>query len=172
PKFSIYNGIGLLITGPLSVNFGGWLADRLVASGRPDGPVLVLSWGMWLMAASAIVFPLLPSAELSFAVYILTIVGAAMATATAPTSLVNIAPGQIRSQTIALFYLVISLIGAIIGPQAVAFFTDYLFRDESMIRYSMALLPAIVAVVAIYPASIVRAAYRRELAEREIQLAG
>ncbi len=172
PKFSIYNGIGLLITGPLSVNAGGWLADRLVASGRSDGPVLVLGWGMWLMAASAIVFPLLPSAELSFGVYILTIVGAAMATATAPTALVNIAPGQIRSQTIALFYMVISMTGAIIGPQAVALFTDYLFRDESMIRYSMALLPAIVTVAAIYPATIVRAAYRRELAERAVQLAG
>ncbi|MDJ0928916.1 MAG: MFS transporter [Gammaproteobacteria bacterium] len=166
PKFSLYNGLALLITGPLSVNFGGWLADRLVTRGRADGPVLVVLAGMWIMVVFSVAFPLMPSAETSFAVYVLTIVGAAMATATAPTALVNIAPGQIRSQTIALFYLTISMIGAIIGPSSVAFFTDFLFEDETAIRYSMALVPAVVGVIALFPALVVRPAYLGQLAER------
>ncbi len=45
PKFSVYNGIGLIIVGPLSVNFGGWLADRLQTRGRSDGPVIVVILG-------------------------------------------------------------------------------------------------------------------------------
>lgn len=167
PKFSVYNGIGLLLVGPASVNFGGWLADRLQARGHPDGPVLVVLAGLVLMAAAAVAFPLAPTDLSSFAIYLLTIVGAAIATATAPTALVNIAPGQIRSQTIALFYLVISLVGAVIGPSSVAFFTDKIFADESAIRYSMALVPALTFVVSLVPAVVVRKAYREQLAERQ-----
>ncbi len=166
PTFSVYNGLGLLITGPLSVNFGGWLSDRLIARGHSDGPVRVVIIGLAIMVVFSVAFPLMPSAETSFAVYLATIVGAAMATATAPTALVNIAPGQIRSQTIALFYLVISLIGAIVGPSSVALLTDAVFGDESAIRYSMAVVPAVVGVLALLPAAIVRPAYQAQLAER------
>jgi MFS family permease len=171
PKFSVYNGIGLLIVGPISVNFGGWLADRLQSRGHSDGPVLVLLMGLVIMAVAAVIFPLVPSDLLSFGIYLFTIVGAAIATATAPTALVSIAPGQIRSQTIALFYLVISLVGAVIGPSSVAFFTDKVFGDEMAIRYSMALVPALTFVVSLLPALVVRKAYREQLAERNAELA-
>ncbi len=170
PQFSVYNGVGLLLVGPASVNFGGWLADRLQARGHSDGAVMVLLMGLWIMVPASIIFPLMPTALSSFAVYLLTIVGAAMSTATAPTALVGIAPGQIRSQTIALFYLVISLLGAIIGPSSVAFVTDNILRDESAIRYSMALIPAVVGVLALLPTWVVRRAYRQQLAERVASL--
>jgi MFS family permease len=167
PKFSVYNGIGLLIVGPLSVNFGGWLADWLRNRGKPDGPVIVLMLGMGIMVPASMVFPLMPSALSSFYVYLLTIVGAAMATAAAPAAIVSIAPGQIRSQTIALFYLTISLIGAGLGPPAVAFFTDEVFGDEQAIRYSMALLPVLAGVLGLIPAWFLRRAFRAQVVERE-----
>lgn len=170
PKFSVYNGIGLLIVGPISVNFGGWLADQLRIRGRTDGAVIVVIIGLWIMVLAAVAFPLMPTALSSFAVYLITIVGAAIGTATAPTALVGIAPGQIRSQTIALFYLVISMIGAIIGPQSVAFVTDTIIGDESAIRYSMASVAVAVGLLAIFPTLIVRPAYRQQLAEREASL--
>lgn len=166
PQFSLWNGIGLLVIGPPSVNFGGWLSDRLLARGRTDGPVLIVLAGLWIMVIASAVFPLMPSAEASFGVYLLTIFGAAIGTATAPTALVNIAPGQIRSQTIALFYLVISLIGAVVGPYAVALITDAVLRDESAIRYSLAALPIAVGALVAYPTVVVRPAYRAELAAR------
>ena len=171
PKFSVYNGIGLIIVGPLSVNFGGWLADRLQSRGRSDGPVIVVIMGVWIMVISSVIFPLMPSALSSFAVYLTTIVGAAMGTACAPLAIVGIAPGQIRSQAIALFYLVISMIGAIIGPQSVAFITDFIIGDESAIRYSMAGVALTVGILAIFPSLIVRKAYRQQLAERDAELA-
>ena len=167
PKFSVYNGVGLLIVGPLSVNFGGWLADRLRNRGHPDGPVIVLMIGMFIMTVMSVIFPLMPTALSSFAVYLFTIVGAAMSTATAPSAIVSIAPGQIRSQTIAFFYLTISLIGAGIGPPAVAFLTDIVFRDEQAIRYSMAVLPVVFGVLGLIPAWSLRRAFRAQIAERE-----
>lgn len=172
PKFALYNGIGLLIIGPLSVNSGGWLSDRLRNRGRIDGPVIVLLLGMFIMVPTGVAFPLMPSATSSFAVYLLTIVGAAMATATAPSAIVSIAPGQIRSQTIALFYLTISLIGAGIGPPAVAFFTDQVFGDEQAIRYSLASVPVIFGILGLIPAWFVRRAFREQVAERAAVEAG
>ena len=50
PKFALYNGIGLLIIGPTSVNFGGWLADWLRNRGKEDGPVIVLMMGMFIIS--------------------------------------------------------------------------------------------------------------------------
>ncbi len=166
PKFSVYNGVGLLIIGPLFVNFGGWLADWLRNRGHPDGPVIVLILGVFIMVPMSVAFPLMPSALSSFGVYLLTIVGAAMATAAAPAAIVSIAPGQIRSQTIALFYLTISLIGAGIGPPAVAFFTDKVFGDEQAIRYSMAILPVVFGTLGLIPAWFLRRAFRGQVAER------
>ena len=166
PQFSVYNGLGLLIVGPLSVNFGGWLADWLRNRGHPDGSVIVLIAGVFIMVPMSIIFPLMPSAESSFAVYLLTIVGAAMSTAAAPSAIVTIAPGQIRSQTIALFYLTISLIGAGIGPPAVAILTDSVFRDEQAIRYSMAVLPVVFGLLGLIPAWHLRRAFREQVAER------
>jgi MFS family permease len=166
PTFALYNGIGLLIVGPISVNFGGWLSDWLRNRGKEDGPVIVLLIGMFIMVPTGIAFPLMPSAISSFAVYLFTIVGAAMATAAAPAAIVTIAPGQIRSQTIALFYLTISLIGAGLGPPAVAFFTDTIFGDEKAIRYSMSLVPVIFGTLGLVPAWFVRRAFREQVAER------
>jgi MFS family permease len=129
--------------------------------------VIVLMLGMGIMVPASMVFPLMPSALSSFYVYLLTIVGAAMATAAAPAAIVSIAPGQIRSQTIALFYLTISLIGAGLGPPAVAFFTDEVFGDEQAIRYSMALLPVLAGVLGLIPAWFLRRAFRAQVVERE-----
>jgi MFS family permease len=166
PKFSVYNGLGLLIVGPLSVNFGGWLSDWLRHRGKTDGPVIVLLLGVWIMVPMSVAFPLMPDALSSFAVYLLTIVGAAMATAAAPAAIVTIAPGQIRSQSIALFYLTISLTGAVLGPYAVAFFTDTVFADEQAIRYSLALVPVVFGLLGLVPAWFLRAAFRQQVAER------
>ena len=170
PTFALYNGIGLLIVGPLSVNISGWLSDRLVKSGREDGPVLMLITGLVIMIPAAIAYPLMPTGMTSFSVYMLTNVGGAAASATAPTALVGITPGQIRSQTIALYYLTISLTGAVIGPSSVAFFTDIVFGDESAIRYSLAVVPVLVGIAMLFPVMIVRKAYRQQLIERRAQL--
>jgi MFS family permease len=171
PKFGFYNGVALLILGPTSVNTGGWIADWLTNRGRPDGPVIVLLSGTLIMLASSVAFPIMPTDLSSFGVYLFTIIGAAIATATAPAAIVSIAPGQIRSQTIALFYLTISLIGAGLGPPSVAFFTDYVFGDEAAINYSLALVPVVFGVLGLFPMLMIRNAFARELADRQAVMA-
>ena len=74
---------------------------------------------------------------------IVNTMGIAMLSATAPTTLLNITPGEIRGQVIALYYIVISLAGLLLGPTTVGLLTDHVFGTDGL-RYSVALLPGAV----------------------------
>ena len=50
---------------------------------------------------------------------------------------INVTPNQIRGQTMALYLLTISLLGISLGPAAIALLTDYVFREPSMIDWSI-----------------------------------
>jgi MFS family permease len=51
-----------------------------------------------------------------------------------------IVPGDLRGQITAVFLFGLQVIGSSIGPIAVAGLTDYVFRDEKMVGYSMAIV--------------------------------
>jgi hypothetical protein len=50
-----------------------------------------------------------------------------------------ITPNQMRGQITALFLFVFNVIGFALGPLMVALFTDYVFKAESQIGYSIVL---------------------------------
>ena len=52
----------------------------------------------------------------------------------------EIMPNQVRALAYSIFLFILNLIGIGMGPTLVAVFTDYLFKDENMIRYSISLL--------------------------------
>jgi MFS family permease len=90
-------------------------------------------------------------------------IGVAGAAAVAPTALTMIAPGQIRSQTMALYFMSLSMIGLLLGPTSVAFFTDNVFADEAMIRYSMAIVTLMFGIPSALALIALRRPYGREL---------
>ena len=75
---------------------------------------------------------------------------AAGQTALAPLAILNITPNQLRAQVAAIYFFVISLTGYTLGPTSVALLTDYVFKDESLISYSMAVVSLIVGVIGIF----------------------
>jgi hypothetical protein len=60
-----------------------------------------------------------------------------------------ITPNQMRGQVTALFLLIFNVIGFGLGGTVVAAFTDFVFGDESMLRYSMAATSALLGPIAI-----------------------
>jgi uncharacterized membrane protein len=46
----------------------------------------------------------------------------------------------VRALASSIFLFILNLIGIGLGPLTVAFFTDTIFKDENMIRYSMVML--------------------------------
>ena len=160
-RFALWSGLALVIIGPITVNVAGWLSDRLYKNGRPDGPVQVMLVGSALLIVMGIVSPLMPTGELAFGVWLFNLAGMSTVSAAAPIALLNVAPATMRGQVSALFYMVTSLGGLLIGPPAVGLLADYVF-GETGIQYATALVPALFGVPVLLFAGYAR---RRYLAE-------
>ena len=162
-RFALWSGLALVIVGPITVNVAGWVSDRLFSRGRRDGPVVVMLAGTALLVATGIVSPLMPSGEIAFSVWLLNLVGMSTVSASAPIALLNIAPGRMRGQLSALFYMITSLSGMLIGPVAVGLLTDNVF-GESGIRYAAAAVPAAFGLPALAFWNFARRRYAEECA--------
>ena len=87
-----------------------------------------------------------------------------MATAAGPATLVMMSPGQIRAQSTAIYYMVISIIAQLIGPPLVGLITD-LFGNPAALRYAIAIEAIAIGVPSILLTRLGFAAYRRSVAE-------
>ncbi len=161
-RYALWNGIVLLVLGPTTVNGAGWLSDRLYARGHRDAPLLLVLAGLAILVPTAAIAPLLPSGGAAFAMLAVNTIGIAMLSATAPTALLNITPGEIRGQVIALYYIVISLAGLLLGPTTIGLLTDNVFGSGG-IRYAAALLPLLFGVPVLLTVGAIRRHYRAEL---------
>ncbi len=164
-QFALVNGITLIVLGPLAVNLAGWMSDRYTARGFKDAPMRIAVLGLVISLPPAATGPLLDHPWLAFAMLSSANVGFAFITATGVTALLNIVPARIRAQTVALYYMAISLSGLMFGPTLVGALNDWVFGVDG-VRYSVAVLPAIfgLPVLALVPLTL--RLYRRALANR------
>ena len=160
--YAIANGIALIIVGPLSVNFAGWLSDRYTARGHRDAPLKIAILGLVIGLPPSVVGPLMDDPWLAFGLLAFGNVGLAFVSATGVTALLNIAPARIRAQLVALYYMAISLAGLMLGPTLVGALNDLAFGVDG-VRYSVALLPLIFGVPVLALAPLTLRLYRRAL---------
>ncbi len=142
-------GMVILIFGPLGVNFAGWLADRMYNNGRKAAHMRVTLMGACILVPASTLAPLMPTPELAVLMLIPATIGGAMPTATAGAALMMIVPNQMRGQTTAIYYFVINVLGLTLGPLMIAVFTDSVFKDAGMLRYSIAIVSGISGVLAL-----------------------
>lgn len=164
-RFAFYNAIVLLAFGPATVILSGSASDRLYARGRRDAPFIIMIIGLIILVPSSAMVMLVNSPEMAFVMIAFSTIGIAMVSAVGPTALVNMTPGAIRAQTIALYYLIISLVGMIVGQTAVGLMSDLVFGNENL-RYAVAAVPVIFGVPAFLFSFVGLAAYRCALPER------
>ncbi len=168
-QFALINGIILLLVGPATVNASGWYADRLFNQGITAAPLNIAIGGAFVMVASGVIAPLMPSGELAFGVFAINAIGIAMTTATGVTALLNITPAAIRAQIVALYYMIISLAGLLLGPTTIGLLNDHVFGEQHL-NYSMALLPLIYGVPVLLLIPQIKKTYARRY--EEIQQGG
>ncbi len=83
---------------------------------------------------------LVGNAYLSLAlVAIVTFIGG-LPLGVAVAALHEVTPNRLRAQSAAIYFFLINIIGLGFGPLIVALLTDYVFRDEADLRYSLAIL--------------------------------
>jgi MFS family permease len=106
----------------------------------------------------------MPRVEWGLAALFCALLGQAMATAAGPATLVMLAPGQIRAQSTAIYYLVISIVAQLIGPPLVGLITDVLGSPDAL-RYAVAIEAALIGIPSLALVRLGFAAYRAAVAE-------
>jgi MFS family permease len=167
PQIATGLGIVLLIAGPIGVNGAGWLADRWFRQGVKNAHLRVMLISAPIMLVSSTALPLMPTPELALLMFAPHVLGAAGITAAGGAALMVITPNQIRGQATAIYYFIISLAGLTLGPTSVAVLTDYVFGDESALRYSMAVVGFAAPLLSVVCAVLIRRSYLAGIEETE-----
>lgn len=154
---TVFSGLGVLV--------GGWLADRYVRKGVKAGRVYVgiisgvgilISAGNFLLGNPDLI--LLSLAVPAF--FMAFPLGAAAA------AVQELMPNRVRALASSIFLFFINMVGMGGGPYVVAFFTDSVFHDEGMIRYSLVALYLIGGIATILCFWLGLKPYQRILAAR------
>ena len=145
-KYIQYRGGIAIVFGLIGVTLGGWLCD-VYQRKYEDGYIRVCLVAFCFMIVGYSTFTLMPTPELALALLIPATLGAAAPTAAGAAAVVTIAPPQMRAQITAIYYLVLNFVGLFVGPTAVSLMTDYYFKDELKIRYSMSIVAFTFAVM-------------------------
>ena len=103
----------------------------------------------------------MPTAELAFAILCINTVGIGIVSAIGVTSLLVITPAQVRGQIVALYYLAISWFGSL-GPIVVGELSSSVF-GEADLRYAVATVPLIFAIVPLLMMPMTKRLYVRQM---------
>lgn len=142
-------GLSLLFLGTAGPYAGGWLAEKLTERGYKDAEMRAALFGGIAMVPLTVLTPLMPG-EISVVIMLaLTTFALSFDQGLAPTILQLIAPNRMRAQLTAVFMFIAVLAGYTIGPAFVAMTTDYVFKDEASMRYSLSIVSGILTPIGV-----------------------
>ncbi len=159
--YSLVNGVLLLLLGPLTVNLVGLLCDRWRKAGRADAPFVLLAIGFVGMVISNGLALLMPDAMLAFVCLSLGTISIATVTVAGIVALLDITPAAIRGQTVALYYMVISMTGLLLGPTTVGLLSSR-FYGEARLHLAIATVPILYGIVPLLLLPAIGRAYARQ----------
>jgi len=133
----LWLGLVILLSAPSGIMLGSFFSQRLH---RRYGKGAALRVGVFAAVFGiipAVLFPLAPSAWTALALMGITQFMISLPFGVAPAALHEVTPNQFRGQVIALYLFFINIIGLGTGPMIVGLITDFGFRDESAVAYSL-----------------------------------
>jgi len=144
PKIGLIYGVILFFGGTSGVYAGGYLADWLQKRGRKDAILRAAFYSAVAVIPFAVLTPLMPHPALAVAGLACASFLLAVPQGLPAAALQVITPNPLRAQMTALYFLVGNLIANGLGPTLYALVTDYVFADPAMLRYSIAVVCAVV----------------------------
>jgi MFS family permease len=145
------------------------LVDRLFARGGSDAHLFLyvfIALGLVVLGPVAFLADALPA----FVALMAGVMFFAASPGTAAAALQIATPPRLRGRVSAMYLFVYQMIGLGLGPSVVAAFTDYVFKDDALVGYSMAAAIAIFGLAAALLFALGRGAMRsaiRALAQEE-----
>jgi MFS family permease len=141
-------GLVFLVFGGSGAVFGGWLSGRFVKAGILSPNLLTAFIGVAGIVPFAISAPLVADPWVALALLAPVAFLFAVPTGSSIAAIQDITPGHLRGQAAAYYYLVIGLVGLLLGPLSVALLTDRVFGDPQKLGWSIALVCAVVQPLA------------------------
>ena len=121
----------------------GWLVDKLHKQGVEDAAWKVFKIGFIIMIPPNALFPLMPDPWIALFISFTGLIGIATVTAAGVPAILKVIPGKIRAQSIAIYYMIISMCGLLIGPTSVGFLAD----SFGSLQYAMTAVPATFGII-------------------------
>lgn len=136
-QIGFYFMLHVIGAGCLGIVTGGFICDWLVKRGRTDAPMIVGLIASTCWIPTGIMYPLVSNGWVAWGFMIPTYFFTALVPGVAAAAVQQIVPNAMRGQASASYLFFVNLIGMGIGPTGVALFTDYVFRNDDMVRYSI-----------------------------------
>lgn len=134
-------GVVAITAGPIGVIGGGWISDVMKARGVRHARILLglISCVSWF--PFGIAYPLMNNPWMAIGFYALAVVIAAMPWGAGPAGIQEIMPNKMRGQASAIYLFIINLMVLGFGPYILSLFTQYVFRSDSGVRWSLLCVP-------------------------------
>jgi MFS family permease len=147
-KIGLVYGSIVAVFGCLGAWGAGRVADHWRLRGRQNAALLVGAIVAIAMVPLGCLVYLAPSARWATIFLIPTVVLSAAPFGIAPAAIQQMMPAAMRGQASAVYLFIVNIIGLGVGPTAVAACTQYVFGRDSAVRYSLALVTAVVCTAA------------------------
>lgn len=147
-EIGMYYGTIVLVFGSLGVLSGGRIADVMTRKGYTDSYMRVALFAALLGLPLNILF-VLDNMNIVWVLFCLNVFLGAIPFGLAPAAIQEIVPNAMRGQTSAIYLFSVNIIGLGLGPTAVALVTDYVFRDDMALRYSLVWVVTLMSMLAV-----------------------
>jgi MFS family permease len=144
-----YYGPVVFVCGTSGALAGGFFASWLRRRGYADANLRAALIGFSILVPLSIGFPLMPTAGLALTMIALMNFFAGFNFGGGLAALQELTPNRMRALVSAMYMLTINLIGAALGPMAIALCTDYVFADPQRLPQAISLVCAIASPLSV-----------------------
>ncbi|WP_179045754.1 MFS transporter [Sphingobium lactosutens] len=165
-QIGFWLGLTQVLSSLMGLWFHGWAVDRLFGRGRHDAHLIYFGAMCLLACPFGVAAYLVDNAVGTIICYNIAYFLVMAFASIGPAALQIATPGRLRGKATAVYMIVLSLLGTILGPIVIAAFTDGLFQDEAMLGHSMALFAGITTLLGALFCWFGRGPMRRAVAQQ------
>ncbi len=137
-------GMMVGVLGTAGVILGARLAEWIAARGYADAYIRAPLMVNLVIAVPQVLCTLMPTAGLSLALLGICTLLSSFPVAVAIASLQIVTPNQMRGQVLSFYLFTANILGLGLGPTFVAMITDYVYKNEHSVGYSLSTAVALI----------------------------
>ncbi len=146
---AVMMGLMTIIVSPVAMILGGKLSEYLAKNGRHDANLRVVIYGLLGSVPCLALAPQLPNGYASLTLFGVGIFIGTLGFGPGIAAFQVITPNRMRAQVSALSQFGSNVLAYALAPVIVALFTDFVFRDPAMLKYSMTATTLSMGIIAL-----------------------